>query len=87
MRGEVVESKNKMNTASVQKIYGELLSLGIAERFEVVRLTMDSLQKEFADTPPVRKRSLLELRGLGKEIWEGVDPVEYVKQERDSWER
>ena len=87
MRGRVVDGKNEMNTASVQKIYGELLSLGIAERFEVVRLTMDSLQKEFADAPPVRKRSLLELRGLGKEIWEGVDPVEYVKQERDSWER
>jgi hypothetical protein len=48
---------------------------------------MDSLQKECADVPPVRKRSLLELRGLGKEVWEGVDPVEYVKQERDSWER
>jgi hypothetical protein len=76
-----------MNTASVQKIYGELLSLDIAERFEVVRLTMDSLQKEFDDRPPVRKRSLLELRGLGKEIWEEVDPVEYVRQERDAWER
>jgi len=83
----VVEDKNEMSTASVQKIYGELLSLGIAERLEVVRLTMDSLQKKVADVPPVRKRSLLELRGLGKEIWEGVDPVEYVKQERDSWER
>ena len=76
-----------MSTASVQKIYGELLSLDIAERFEVVRLAMDSLRKECTDVSPNRKRSLLELRGLGKEIWEGVDPVEYIKQERDSWER
>ena len=76
-----------MSTASVQKIYGELLSLGIAERFEVVRLAMDSLRKECTDVPSVQKRSLLELRGLGKEIWEGVDPVEYIKQERNSWER
>ncbi len=22
------------------------------------------------------------LRGLGKEIWEGIDPVEYVRRER-----
>ena len=72
---------------TVQKIYGELLSLCIAERFEVVRLAVGSLQKECADVPPVRKRSLLELRGLGREIWEGVVPAEYVKQERDSWER
>jgi len=76
-----------VSTETVQKIYGELLSLSIAERFEVVRLAVGSLQKECADVPPVRKRSLLELRGLGREIWEGVDPAEYVKQERDSWER
>lgn len=30
--------------------------------------------------------SLLELEGLGAEIWEGIDPQEYVNQERDSWE-
>jgi len=56
-----------MSTSSVQKIYGELLSLDIAERFEIVRLAMDSLRKECTDVPPVRQRSLLELRGLGKE--------------------
>ena len=76
-----------MSTVAVQKIYGELLSLSIAERFEVVRLAVNSLQQECADVPPIRKRSLLELRGLGKEIWEGIDAAEYVKQERDSWER
>lgn len=30
--------------------------------------------------------SILELRGLGKELWEGVDPVEHVRAERDSWD-
>lgn len=30
--------------------------------------------------------SLLELRGLGKECWKGVDPVAYVCGERDSWD-
>ncbi|MCL1465382.1 hypothetical protein [Argonema galeatum] len=31
------------------------------------------------------RRSILELRGLGKEIWKGIDAQEYVNQERDSW--
>ena len=31
------------------------------------------------------KRSILELRGLGKEIWGNIDAQEYVNQERDSW--
>lgn len=33
-----------------------------------------------------RRRSILELEGLGKGIWEGVDPDEYVARERDSWD-
>ncbi len=32
-----------------------------------------------------RKRSILELEGLGKEIWEGIDAQEYVRQERAAW--
>jgi len=30
--------------------------------------------------------SILELRGLGKELWEGIDPIEHVRAERDSWD-
>ena len=30
--------------------------------------------------------SLLELRGLGKEVWAGVDVKDYLRQERDSWD-
>jgi hypothetical protein len=29
--------------------------------------------------------SILELDGLGKHLWEGVDPDDYVRKERDSW--
>lgn len=34
---------------------------------------------------PKPKRSILELRGLGKEVWDGIDAQEYVNQERASW--
>lgn len=33
------------------------------------------------------KRSIMELHGLGAEIWQGIDPDEYVNQLRDEWER
>ncbi len=32
------------------------------------------------------RRSILELEGLGKEIWEGIDAQEYVNKERSSWD-
>jgi len=33
-----------------------------------------------------RRRSILELQGLGKEVWKGIDAQEYVDRERDSWD-
>lgn len=43
------------------------------------------LIRQRAMLTPKPKRSILELRGLGKEIWNGVDAQEYVNQERASW--
>lgn len=34
----------------------------------------------------VTRRSITELRGLGKEVWQGIDAQEYVNQERDAWD-
>lgn len=33
-----------------------------------------------------KKRSIMELHGLGAEIWEGIDPDEYVNELRNEWE-
>ncbi|MGI2904184.1 hypothetical protein [Tolypothrix sp. VBCCA 56010] len=54
---------------------------------EQIRLIEDlskSIRRKVTLTPKP-KRSILELRGLGKEIWNGIDAQEYVNQERDSW--
>ena len=32
------------------------------------------------------RRSILELDGLGKEIWKGIDPDKYIDEERQSWD-
>jgi len=34
---------------------------------------------------PAARRSILELCGLGSEIWRGIDAQEYVHGERSSW--
>ena len=41
--------------------------------------------RQRATLTPKPKRSILELRGLGKEIWNGIDAQEYVNQERSLW--
>ncbi len=33
-----------------------------------------------------QKNNIYDLKGIGKEIWEGIDAQEYVNKERASWE-
>lgn len=66
-------------------------------RYEEVRRSIEGLQtseqlKLLADLAAKlttsgegRSRSLLELRGLGKEVWRDVDVKDYIDQERSSW--
>ena len=35
-------------------------------------------------SPP--KHSIMEFKGLGKEIWKGVDVEKYIDEERNSWD-
>jgi hypothetical protein len=53
---------------------------------EEQRALLDLLQTELENADKVRRRSILELHGLGKEIWQGVDPKDYVRKLRDEWE-
>jgi hypothetical protein len=43
------------------------------------------LMEALTPVTPGSRRSITELRGLGKEIWQAQDAQEYVNQERDSW--
>ena len=36
--------------------------------------------------PGRKERSILEIEGLGAEIWEGIDAREYVRKEREAWD-
>ncbi len=38
---------------------------------------------QYLQAPP--RRSIVGLRGLGKEIWKGVDPKTYIERLRDEW--
>ena len=32
------------------------------------------------------KHSLMELEGLGADVWKGIDAQQYVRRERESWD-
>ncbi|MGB7354010.1 MAG: hypothetical protein WBD06_09920 [Acidobacteriaceae bacterium] len=54
-------------------------------RDEKLRLIRELAIRAEEDSGTSKERSVLELSGLGKEIWNGVDAQEYVSRERASW--
>jgi len=53
-----------------------------AKQLRLVAELAASLSAELDPQP----RSLMELEGLGREVWQGVDVEEYLRQERSSWD-
>jgi hypothetical protein len=71
-----------MAAASYQNALEMAISLSREER---QRLIEELTAHAGEGVPSEPQHSILELRGLGKEIWQGIDAQEYVKNERASW--
>lgn len=53
-------------------------------RMEILEKLVHLIKR--SDYPrPKREHTLLDLKGLGKEIWAAVDSNTYLEQERNSW--
>lgn len=39
-----------------------------------------------SDVAPTPAYSIMELEGLGQEIWQGIDIAQYIHEERTSWD-
>ena len=76
-----------MSASGAATIYDEhIKSLAPEERLELLALIARELAAEGVASASKPRHSILELDGLGKEIWEGVDAQEYVNALRDEWE-
>ena len=64
------------------RLYKEITSLSMQQQLYILnRLFMDTIRALSGE----RNLDINGLRGLGKEIWQGLDAQEYVDRERDSW--
>ncbi len=77
-----------MTPASIQSLYLQhIKQLNPAERLSLTALIIQDLAATMPKaTEARRERSLLELEGLGAELWEGVDAQEYVSELRKEWD-
>jgi hypothetical protein len=81
---EWIEEMEGMMT--LQQVLREAETLSREEQTQLIKLLLDRVLPG-SDAQPNKAHSLRELRGLGKEIWEGVDAQEYINQQRDEWDK
>lgn len=71
-------------SSSTKNIYDEHIKpLPREQQVQLLDLLRNELENGDDNGQP---HSILELHGLGKEIWQGVDPKDYVSKLRDEWE-
>jgi phage terminase Nu1 subunit (DNA packaging protein) len=57
-----------------------------SEQIKLLTKIAEELANGKGESETAEKRSIMELHGLGAEIWEGIDAQEYVNELRDEWE-
>jgi len=76
-----------MNTKKVTPSYEDYVKgikeLKPEEQLNLVEIISAQLKKSLAEKKI--KHNIMELEGLGADLWKGIDAQEYVRKERDSW--
>ena len=76
-----------MSARTIEKLYHRHIeSIPVSEQLQLIVLISQHLAKNSAEPVKTKTRSLLELEGLGAEIWKGIDAQEYVHKEKESWD-
>ena len=70
-----------MTPTSYEEIVESIQGLTPAQQMRLLQ----ELSVLLRPLPSQPKRSIMELAGLGKEVWAGIDAQDYVDQERASW--
>jgi len=75
-----------MAAMRAKEVYDEYVKpLPRIERLRLLAMLAEDAAQQSLDVSQ-HKHSIMELHGLGKEIWEGIDAQEYVNELRKEWE-
>lgn len=76
-----------MSAINIEQLYHRYIEpIPVVDQLRLIALISQQLAQTFVQPEKTKTRSLLELEGLGVEIWNGVDAQEYVNELRDEWE-
>ena len=71
-----------MQATRHKKILEEVGKLNQTEQLRLLEQIIVLIRNK---TTMKTRRSILEIQGMGKDVWKNVDAQKYVDKERDSW--
>jgi DNA-binding HxlR family transcriptional regulator len=71
-----------MPEANYNQVISEIKTLNLSDQLRLLEQMAAIIRQK---TRTGRTRSILELKGKGKEIWKGLDVKKYLDEERSSW--
>lgn len=70
-------------TTTYEEVLAQVRALDPGDQAQLLEELVSLVTQQ---VPGRKQRSIMELEGLGAEIWEGIDAREYVRKERESWD-
>lgn len=71
-----------MPEANYNRVVSEIKALNLADQLRLLEQMAAIIRQK---TSTNRTRSILELKGKGKDIWKDLDVKTYLDEERSSW--
>lgn len=71
-----------MQEVNYNKVIAEIKTLNLSDQLRLLEEMAKLIRKK---TSQVKPRSILELKGKGKDIWKGLNVKTYIDEERSSW--
>lgn len=72
-----------MTIMSYEQILQITTKLDLSEQLQLLEALTRQVRHRIEEP---KRYSIMELEGLGAEIWQGIDAQEYVNQERAAWD-
>jgi uncharacterized protein (DUF488 family) len=71
-----------MPEVNYNQVMSEIKNLNLSDQLRLLEEMATLIRKKTSKTTP---RSILELKGKGKDIWKGLNVKAYIDEERSSW--
>ena len=71
-----------MTETNYNQVMAEIKTLNLSDQLRLLEEMATLIRKK---TSQVKPRSILELKGKGKDIWKRLDVKTYLDEERSSW--